>query len=331
MNLSTSSVNSAAAVQFANGSEIVDFFEHIVRQHFIDWFNASCAGRQHWANKEISPDQEVRNRFLQIWNCIPLMFERRPINLLQFGALMSILINEVGKDLLPVSEICGRSDYPGLAYAFSDIPGVKASYNASENNKPAGDLFFVDDDYWTAHGARAGADLVRAIPNLREEWNGKTYPLNLFSTSLDPYHSGFIQQADFYKFRGRGLIQITWRSNYRSIVEFVQNYQGQNSVLLQYKAAWTGRDPDSVCTISTNEDWDTLFQRTNLIVPCRAIGLHNRASGNYLELATDAGVLTAMSPEPGSLYHMGLRINGSRSYASLFTQRVVQLLNTLNY
>lgn len=331
MNLSGSLVNSAASVHFANGSEIVSFFERTVKQHFIDWFNAFCARRQYWADKQINPNQDVRNRFLEIWDGIPSMFERYPVNLLQFSALMSILVNEAGANLLPVSEICGRNDYPGLAYAFCDIPGVKASYNAGADNRHAGDLFFEDEDFWTAHGSRASADLVRAMPNLREQWNGNVYPQNFFSTSLDPYHSGFIQQADFYKFRGRGLIQITWRSNYRSIVQFVLNYKGQDAVLLQYKTAWAGRDPEKVCTISTNDDWDTLFQQTHMIVPCRAIGLHNRASGNYLDLATDAGVLSAMSPEAGSLYRMGLRINGSKAYASLFSERVTQLLNTLAY
>lgn len=331
MSLSTPLVTAAASVQFANGSEIVDFFESTVAQHFIDWFNSNCAHRQYWANNEINAAEEVKQRFRQIWDCIPLIFEAEHINLLQFSALMSILINEVGAELLPVSELCGVSGYPGLAYAFCEIPGVKKSYNTGANNRSAGDLFFDDDDFWTAHSSRASADLVRAIPNLRDTWNTTVYPQNLFPTSLDPSHSGFIQQADFYKFRGRGFIQITWRCNYRSIVEFIQTYSGQNELILRYKTLWAGKAPDRVCTISTNADWDALFEQSDLIVPCRAIGLHNRASGNYLELTADALVLTAASAQPGSLYRMGLRINGAPSYALLFSQRVGQLLSTLDY
>ncbi len=328
MSLSASLVSSAAAVQFANGNDIVSFFNRTVNQHFIDWFNQTCAQRQYWVNKQISAEPAVKQRFLQIWNCIPLIFVHHPINLLQFSALMSILINEVGRDLLPLAEVCGRNNYPGLAYAFCSIPGIKTSYNAGQGNKPAGDLFFADDDFWAAHQSRPAADLVRAIPNLRQQWNSVIYPQNLFPTTLDPGHSGFIQQADFYKFRGRGFIQITWRSNYRSIVQFVQSYSGSDPVLAEYKRSWAEQDPDKICTISTNDDWDALFQETHLIVPCRAIGLHNEASGNYLQLSTDAATLTAMSPQPGSLYRMGLRISGSGNYASLFSQRVVQLLTT---
>ncbi|MBV8550845.1 MAG: hypothetical protein JOY54_06060 [Acidobacteriaceae bacterium] len=331
MALSPSVVTAAASVQFADGMEIVRFFDRIVHQHFIDWFNANCAGRQSWKEKAVGSNDEVKARFVQIWNCIALMFEQPSITLLQFSALMSIFINEAGSDLLPRSELCGRAEYPGLAYAFCAIPSVKQSYNAAGGNKRAGELFFNDDDFWRAHSGRAGADLVRAVPDLCEMWNGSDYPGSLFPTTLDPNHSGFIQQADFFKFRGRGFIQTTWRTNYKRIVEFVQNYSGAHPVLLRYKAAWSAMDADLVCTMSTNDDWDTLFHDTDLIVPCRAVGLHNRAGGNYLALAADAQTLTALSPAAGSLYAAGLRISGSGSYAALFRHRVLQLLETLAY
>lgn len=330
MSLSPSLVTSAAAVPFANGNDIIDYFQRTVKAHFIDWFNSTCAQRGCWANKALGHGDAVKQRFQQIWNSIPLMFDAERINLLQFSALMSIFINEAGADLLPATELCGRTDYPGLAYAFCEIPGLKQSYNTGEGNRSAGTLFFEDEEFWTAHASLASADLVRAIPNLRDTWNSAVYPENLFPTSLDPSHSGFIQQADFYKFRGRGFIQVTWRANYKNIVEFVQSYSGPNALILQYKTIWAGKDPDCVCTVSTNADWDALFQQTDLIVPCRAIGLHNRTCGNYLQLSADANVLTAESLEPGSFYRMGLRINGGRAYALTFTQRVVQLLTALS-
>lgn len=331
MTLSPSLVAPATAVTFANGSDICAFFERATRQHFIDWFNSTCAQKQNWAGKRLGPGAAVKANFQQIWDCIPLTFEQPSINLLQFSALMSILITEVGADLLPVTELCGREQYPGLAYAFCEIPGIKQSYNQREQNRLAGDLFFADDDFWSAHGTSAGSGLVRAAPQMREMWNGCLYPQNVFPTSLDPNDSGFIQEADFFKFRGRGLIQVTWRSNYKRIVEFVQQYSGNNATLLHYRGEWSGKDPDVVCTISKNADWDALFQNTDSIVPCRAIGLHNQASGNYLALTEDAAALAALSPVGGSLYRMGLRINGSGAYAARFCARVIQLLDTLSY
>jgi hypothetical protein len=324
-------VQAAAAAHFRNGNDIAGFFEIAARAHFIDWFNASCAGKQAWAGKSIGSSQDVKSRFQHIWDNIPAMFDSESINLLQFVALMSILITEVGHELSPVTELCGSAACPGLAYPFNDIPGTKRSYNAGPGNRLAGELFFDDSHYWGAHSHLAGADRVRAAPNARELWNGTAYPQTLFPTSLDPAQTGFIQQADFFKFRGRGFIQITWRANYRRIAAFIQTYSGTNATVLRFKTAWQGLDPELVCTITTNDDWDALFQQTDFIIASRAIGLHNRVSGNYLQLSSDPAVLSALSPGPGSFYNMGHRINGASAYAALFSQRAAQVLHALNY
>ncbi len=324
-------VQAANALHFHSGSEIVSFFQAATGAHFIDWFNANCARKQAWAGKAIGSGQDVKSRFQQIWDNIPAIFDSGAINLLQFVGLMSILVNEVGAQLMPVTELCGSAGCPGLAYPFNDIPGVKRSYNLGQGNKPAGELFFDDQHFWEAHNHLAGSDLVRAAPNAKELWNGAVYPQNLFPTSLDPVQTGFIQQADFFKFRGRGFIQVTWRANYSRIVAFVQNYTGTNTLILQYRTAWETLDPDLVCTITSNHDWDALFQQTDFVIASRAIGLHNRASGNYLQLSSDPELLTAPSPAPGSFYNMGRRINGGNAYATLFSQRAEQVLNVLNY
>ena len=324
MELSASQAAAAAAVSLAKGQDIVEFFQKKVNAHFIDWFNAKCAGQGPWSGKAIRSTPDVKKRFTEIWDHIPLMFGTSPVNLLQFSALMSILIIEAGAELLPVSELCGHEGYPGLAYAFSSIPRVKQSYNSCKGNKPAGDLFFDDPHFWEAHGQRPLAELVRAMPDVRELWNSEFYPQHLFPASTDPLHSGFIQEADFYKFRGRGFIQLTWRANYKRIVEYVQSYDGENETVSRYKSKWRGKDADAVCSASSNEDWDTLFQDSELVIPCRAIGLHNEASGHYLRLAANAEILNATHTD-GSFYNMGLRINGGKAYAALFRERVVRV------
>jgi hypothetical protein len=328
--LTPSQVAAAAAVRFSSGNDVIAYFDTRFGAHFNDWFNAHCAGRGAWKGKALDSSPDVKSRFLAIWDNIPLIFDSASINLLQFAALASILIVEAGAELLPSAELCGCQGYPGLVYAFEQVPGVKASYNSGSGNKPAGDLFFDDTDFWEAHSHLPAADLVRAIPNLRDEWNAPVYPCLLAPSTLDPAESGFIQQADFFKFRGRGFIQTTWRANYKPIVEFVQNYAGGNTLLARYRDAWAGTDPDTICTTSTNDDWDTLFKEPDLIVSCRAIALHNQASGKYLSLSRDAAVLMAGSAVPGSFYRMGLRINGGAEYATLFTERTVELLSAMN-
>jgi hypothetical protein len=326
MELSASQLTAAAAVSLANGRDVVDLFQKSTKAHFVDWFNEHCALKGPWAGKAIRSTPDVRTRFAEIWDHIPLMFGSDTINLTQFGALMSSVIIEAGAELRPVSELCGREGYPGLAYAFSSIPGVKQSYNACKSNKPAGELFFNDLHFWEAHRQRPLGDLVRAMPDVQALWNGDFYPQHLFPASTDPQHAGFIQEADFYKFRGRGFIQVTWRANYKRLVEYVQNYEGAIETIRRYRAQWHGNDSDAVCSMSSNEDWDTLFHDTDLVIPCRAIGLHNEASGHYLRLSSDAATLNATHETAGSFYNMGLRINGGRAYAAAFRERAIRLV-----
>lgn len=324
-------VHAAAALHFRNGTEIVDFFHARVKGHFVDWFNANCANRQAWTGKTIGTTVDVKTRFQQVWDNIPAIFDSDSIDLLQFLALMSILINEVGQQLLPVTELCGNAANPGLAYPFNNIAGVKRSYNLGQGNKPAGELFFDNPGFWEAHSHLPAASLVRARPDYRNLWNGALYPQHVFPTSLDPSQTGFIQQADFFKFRGRGFIQVTWRANYKAIAAFVQSYTGTNSTILRYKSAWQALDPDAVCTMSTNDDWNTLFQETDFVIACRAISLHNHACGNYLQLSSDPNILTRHAMASGSFYNMGHRISGGDSYAGVFSDRVSQVMNALNY
>ncbi|HEX4231853.1 MAG TPA: hypothetical protein VHZ07_24505 [Bryobacteraceae bacterium] len=329
MSLTDSQAAAAAGVSFQNGADIVSFFQSTAGDHYIDWFNQKCAGKQSWAGKQLGASDAVKTSFLQIWNNIPDIFGDPSIDLVQFVALMSILTNEVGAELQPVAEFCGSQ---GLAYPFDAIPGKKRSYNSTEGNRLAGDLFFDDDEFWKAHGGLAPANNVRNRPELKAAWNGTAYPTTDFSPAIDKNTTAFIQQADFYKFRGRGLIQMTWRTNYTLLVKYIQNYPGAHPTIVQFKSTWGGKDPDMVCTISTNDDWDTLFQQTDLVVASRAVGLHNEAPGNqYLKLARDAATLTAMSDVMESFYRMGLKISGGNAYAALFTNRVIQVLTTLNY
>jgi hypothetical protein len=329
MSLTESQASAAAGVSFHNGTDVVSFFQSKAGEHYIDWFNQTCAGKQSWAGKQLGHSDAVKASFLQIWNNIPDIFGEPSINLLQFVALMSILTNEVGAGLQPISELCGSE---GLAYPFNAIPGKKRSYNSTEGNRLAGDLFFDDAEFWQAHGGLAPANTVRGRQDMKAVWNGTAYPITEFPYVIDKDTTAFIQQADFYKFRGRGFIQMTWRTNYKQLVKYVQNYSGAHPTILRFKSTWEEKDPDTVCTISTNDDWDTLFQQTDLIVASRAVGLHNEAAGNqYLKLAEDAATLMAMSDVMKSFYRMGLKISGGAGYAALFTNRVIQVLTTLNY
>src|SRR5262249_43623367 len=156
--------------------------------------------------------------------------------------------NETGGSLLPLSEKMGTTGHPGLSYAFDAISGKKISYNKTPNRTAL--TLFNNADYNAAHGQLA---LGATLRNTQDPvWSGQIYPQATISTSEGPAETGYVQQADFYKFRGRGLIQTTFRSGYVKLVDFVQKYAGINPKVLEYRLRWNGQLADVVATRSSN-------------------------------------------------------------------------------
>ncbi|MGZ6540286.1 MAG: hypothetical protein ACXVEB_18055, partial [Bacteroidia bacterium] len=307
---------SIANVRFSNSNDISNYFKTKTTADFITWFNANIALKNNWAAIKMASDADAINRFNSLWNQIPIIFSSPSINLLQFVSLMSIVNNETGGKIKPVTELIGNSGNPGLSYAFNKIAGIKKSYNTLSSNKTAYDLFH-DVNYIAQHGALALGNVLKNSTDVR--WKGELY-LQGTDSSLDPLKTGFIQEADFYKFRGRGFIQTTTRGNYSQLVDFIQKYNGANTIIKLYQNKWKGKSPDTVATISTNNDWDDLFQNTDLIIPAFAINIHSRSSGNYLNK------ITLQSGVDANIKQMGRNISGSGTYADLFLNRVLQIL-----
>jgi hypothetical protein len=157
-------------------------------------------------------------------------------------------------------------------------------------------------------------------------WSGETWPSG-FETNPAAAKSGFIIEADFMKFRGRGFIQTTGRANYLPLIAFVQARADGNPIIDSFKKTWGGKTPDQAAFESTNDDWDRLFQQTDLIVAAEAVRVHNEKSNNYLALSDDPAVLNGTGR--GSVYYMGLRVSGGKSYAALFKRRVASVLSAI--
>ncbi|NJL21541.1 MAG: hypothetical protein HC895_13095 [Leptolyngbyaceae cyanobacterium SM1_3_5] len=181
---------------------------------------------------------------------------------------------------------------------------------------------FNDRDFLAAHGSLPLSDRVRNTTDPR--WRGDRYPEG-FPT--DPNQQTIIHEADFFKFRGRGLIQTTFRSAYRHLIEYIRDNAIAHPVLEDYRRRWTGQNSDRIATMTTNANWDRLFLETDWIVPVLGVRLHSRHSGNYLNMPLDAAVLNGS--DRGSIYFVGRRISGSPRYGRLFRQRVMQMLNAL--
>jgi hypothetical protein len=306
---------------FASSAEIDAYFNAKTGKSFIDWFNATQAHKGAWTDRAMKTDADTAAGFIAVWDRIPLMFGVQSISLDQFLALQSIFLNELGGGMKPISELFGSSGHSGIAYLFDAIPGLKASYNGGLS-RTALDLF-NDSSFLTAHqGLAFGTDLAHTTDTV---WSGSVYPQSRYPTNSTA--AGMIFEADFAKFRGRGLIQTTWRTGYKRVVEFVQAYTGTDATVLSYKTKWQGATTDTVASQSSNADWDSLFQSSNYEIPCVAVHLHSASSGNYLDLSPDEAVLLASGK--GSLARMGQAVSGSSAYGTKFKNRVVQMRTAL--
>jgi hypothetical protein len=261
----------------------------------------------------------MRERFDDFWDQIPAISGKQEISGLQFCALASVAIQETSGDFWANPERVGNAEHPGLAYAFDRIPGLKASYNTLAGNRTALHLF-NDDIFRKAHGHRPGAIQPGKVD---QEWEGDTWPVGV-SVKVDPEVNGFIMQADFYKFRGRGVIQTTGRSNYKALINFLLSDEaaphlnpGLSELVARWRDAADAQGPDKlleqVATLSSNEDWDLAFAEP--MVLAAGIRLHSKANRDYLDLSADARVLNQEARVPGSLYNMARSINAG-GYAS---------------
>jgi hypothetical protein len=334
-------IDRLAPTVFRNAADIQAFFTRRGVASFAHWFNANLGKQVPFGSQEMRLNAAAQGRFTAFWNQIPVAYDRNTITILDFAALMCIVLNETGGDFSRHSERCGggrsdaRSQHAGLAYAFDKIEGVKGSYNNTRLNQTAGRLFnnqaFID-----AHGSLAGASrLARQGDAFDGAWNSSYYPQGpgLFTTDEDLAVNGFIMQADFYKFRGRGIIQTTHRAAYKRIIQFIQGYSGSNPTLLRYKGRWQNVDPDTAATISSNDDWDNIFDVQEILA--KGLSLHSgRGANDYRIMSTRAEELYR-GPEGtpndigvcGSIYAMGKRISGRRRYGEgIYRDRVNALL-----
>ena len=309
---------------FASAADVERFFTDATSQDFVSWFNARHAGKGAWARRGgfhegvIQSGADAREGFRLFCERLSVIYGR-PASLDEFLCLASVVINETAS-FRPITELVGSQGHRGIAYAFDAIPGLKRSYNLAPLNRLAGDLF-RDPVFLAAHGHRALADRVANTSDAR--WDGQAYPQDDFPTSTDPGATGIILEADFFKFRGRGLIQTTFRSAYKELIKFIQDSDSNHPVMQEYRQAWSGKDPDTVATISSNTDWDRLFGQTDCIVPMAAVRIHSAGAGNYLFVSDDEAIFG--SEDLRSAFMVGRRVSGSADYGRLFRERVLQL------
>ena len=312
---------------FTNAGDIDSFFGQFAgAKGFCDWFNSNAAGRKNWAEQRI----QSPSNWAKIWLSGTLLFNKDSFNLIEFLCLNSIFQNETGGNYSPLSETLGSSGHPGISYAFDKISGLKLAYNTLDGNKTALDLF-NDTKFKNVNSSKPFGSILKDTTDTR--WSGNTFPQGFsgnipIETTISGKSNTFITEADFMKFRGRGYIQTTGRSNYKLLIKFVLNYNGNNTIINNIKTMWKphGNDLDAIATISTNQQWDDLFQKTNSVIANYAVWVHTSPSKyNIINPSQNDTNLQK------SIRNVASKIAGSGagSYIGLFYARVMQLLNLI--
>jgi hypothetical protein len=310
-------VDACAAITLRDSTDVVSVFAP--QGGFFTWYNAVLSNISAFRHRGRATNTPLINQhFTQFWDQIPTTFARPQISMVEFCALMSINIQETTGDLAAAPEEMNGQNrpHPGLAYAFDKIPGLKQSYNQAPN-KTAFDLF-QDWHFQNQHAALAGSAAILNRPGgIDPAWAGQSWPASYPSTKVDPGVNGFVMEADFYKFRGRGVIQTTWRSDYILLISFILSSQAAgNSALASLAEKWLAAvsglvgaaQLDVIATISSNADWDLAFAQP--ITLAAGVAIDSAAKGDYLQVSHDAGVLQGDRTVQGSLLRMASRING---------------------
>ncbi|AUC75770.1 hypothetical protein CW732_08805 [Olleya sp. Bg11-27] len=321
---------------FSNSNQINAFFVQLTGKDFCTWFKDQIGYKGFWGNITFegrsrhgrsiprSNFATHQDNFNRVWDNIALIFNgnlgNHSINIFQFFALVSIIINETGGTFTPISE---RGT---LAYTFGTNNGRKSSYNTAGGNVNARALF-RDQVFLNAH---RGLAYYNQVANTTSSvWAGTQYPS---SYPTDPSVAGIIAEADFYKFRGRGLIQSTFRSTYSRLIDFIRTYSGTNSTLLSYKNRWHSLNDSVILSTSRNTDWDALFLNSNLEFPCYAIYNFQHRRNDFLNILPTKSKLiqeSTVRSGSGSLFYVGYRVGGSQRYGRLLKKRVIQMIETL--
>ncbi len=341
---------------FLDAGEIDAYFQKCRGAEFVDWFNHAIAGKDAWITEQGEkirivdpPGSTAKAEFKRLWTAehVQRIFGLEPgerMSLVQFVALMSAILNE-SPGLVPIEEDTNPGgEFGNLGYAFK-------LYNQRPGLMHTALALFRDPDFLDEHGSKPGAEAARP-PS--DAWGGSNWKATGVGYRADPAKRLFVMEADFYKFRGRGLIQTTHRANYRYLIAFVLDHAGGPPALIgatakawdedgcwaEVKKAEAAADGakakkkakverqrllDEIATRSSGEQWNDLFTKTDLFVAVEAIRLHSEHAGNYLgKLSARSGprLLTA-------LYNMGLKIRGGKAAAELFRKRVRQVLSAI--
>lgn len=159
---------------------------------FHMWFNTVFRP----LHLKLFPNTIVGENFEKFIELLPMWAGKEHINLHEFCGHVSIILNETGGTFKPLRE------FGGASYCFNTVMpggGTKYSYNRAPNKLAGNQL-----KEWEVITSDADVAI----------WNGQVYPIsapqNVQTASL---------KCDYYRFRGWGFNQLTWRNAYEQCLQ----------------------------------------------------------------------------------------------------------------
>lgn len=318
-----------------------DFWLTETQSSFRDFFNKFCSKQNHWgvtsANKQATivavPEADNRLSIIFTPGNIKAVTGQNDISIFQFLIMTSIMLNETGG-----SFILATGEYGSAKYMFSYNPSIpKVSYNCAKSynktacstlgNKSAYDLFH--DPIFMNVPARASMYKPKNIND--PLWQGYTYPTtepegnNKHDSGKSNYPIlGIIGECDFYKFRGRGVIQLTGRGNYKKWLEYIN----ANKTTIPFNSdsgsiinAWGSSSIEDIATKITNIELDKLFSDNALAILVFKTHSSNKALVEMYSVDSPDKFIDLA-------FAYGKSIGGTK-YGTLFANRVFEIVENI--
>ncbi len=247
-------------------------------KHFVDWFNEDFRPKHPgnhptlllWKQPApMFPTKLNKANFIKVFDKIDKLWAPE-LTVPEFLAFFGIFYNETGGTIQPAGEVGGAK------YMFNATPGGKASYTTGGNRLAGNQL--------KAMGVISSAADIAA-------WNGTVYP----DSASDAVKKAALQ-CDFYKYRGHGFIQTTFRPAYLSTVDPALKSSGYAKT----------------CDQMTTEELENVI-KTDPNVSLPMVRSFYKANCSK--------TMAAINNEPPNWYPIGRTVSGQKPYGDLFQWR----------